>query len=427
MTAGARRRLTGGLAWVRSSAHTAIAAAVLGVLGLDTRAAVAQEVVDLPAEDRPLSPDLELVYRIGSAGAEFEWEQFSSISGLGFDAAGNLHLMDRPGGQMMGGARIVAVDAAGGLAGEFGRAGDGPGEFRFPRQMVVWADGSILVVDIGRVGHLVFGPGGDFERMGRGGDLGSNMRPERTGTRTLVGGSWDSPTDKRPILRFDLSSEDAASQTLVEAWAPRESEARKHEAEDIEDLFRAVWGFEPELLFDALPTGGIAFADSSAYVIKLTNPSGTVSQILRRPIRPLAVTEGMRRAERERRIERLRNRPSSVEGNPRPEDIAFMNALLEGEMRGVENMRFYSEVPVISALRTTWDGTLWIQRSPAPGTEERGPIDVLTQHGRYVGTIAPEVLVMPDAFGPGGLVAFVDLDEFDVPVISVSRLPTALR
>lgn len=104
-----------------------------------------------------------------------------------------------------------------------------------------------------------------------------------------------------------------------------------------------------------------------------------------------------------------------------------MNALLEGEMRGVENMRFYSEVPVIADLRTTWEGTLWIQRSAEPGTEEPGPIDVLTPNGRYVGTIAPDVLVMPDAFGPGGLVAFVDLDEFDVPVITVRRLPPAIR
>ncbi len=426
MTAGVCRRRSGGLALVRSAVLAVIAAAVLGALGLDARVAVAQEVVDLPAEDRPLSPNLELVYRIGSEGAEFEWEQFSSISSLEFDSAGNLHLMDRSGGRLMGGARIIAVDPAGGFAGEFGRAGDGPGEFRSPRQMVVWADGSMLIVDIMRRGHLVFGPGGDFERLGRG-DLGSNMRPEGTGTRSIVGGSWDSSTDTRPILRFDLSSEEPTSRTLVEAWAPRETEARKHEVGDIEDLLRAAWGFEPELLFDALPTGGIAFTDSSAYVIKLTDPSGTVSHILRRPIRPLAVTERMRRAERERRIEQLRNRPSSVEGNPRPQDIAFMNALLEGEVRGVENMRFYSEVPVIAALRTTWDGTLWIQRSAEPGAEKPGPIDVLAPDGRYVGTVAPEVLVMPDAFGPGGLVAFVELDEFDVPVITVRRLPRAIR
>ena len=50
----------------------------------------AQEVVELPAEDRPLLGNFELVYRIGSIEASAEWEQFSSILGLGFDACGRL-------------------------------------------------------------------------------------------------------------------------------------------------------------------------------------------------------------------------------------------------------------------------------------------------------------------------------------------------
>ena len=34
---------------------------------------------------------------------------------------------------------------------------------------------------------------------------------------------------------------------------------------------------------------------------------------------------------------------------------------------------------------------------------------------------------MPDAFGPGGLVAFVETDEFDVPTIILKRLPATVR
>ena len=404
-------------------ACTVVAAAILVALGFRAQAAPAQEVVDLPAEDRLLTPDLELVYSIGSAGAATEWQLFSTISSLGFDAAGNLHLMDRTGG-LTGQARIVVVDPAGGLAGEFGRSGEGPGEFRAPRQMIVWPDGATLVEDIMHRGYHVFAPGGVFERMVRN-EAGSDMRPERTGGRTVIGGSWDAST--RAILRFDLSSAEVEALTLAEVWQPREQEVRAHEVQDIEDMVRAVWGFEPELLFDALPSGGVAFSDSSAYAIKLTDRAGAVSRILRRPIRPRSVTEDIRQAERERRIERLRNRPGSVAGNPGREDIAFMNAILEGQMRGVENMQFFSEIPVIAAVRTTWDGTLWIQRSGEPGAEEAGPIDVLARDGRYVGTIAPEVLPMPNAFGPDGLVAFVEADEFDVPVVAVRRLPPAIR
>ena len=47
---------------------TLVFAAALGAGGLS-----AQEVVDLPAEDIPLSADLELEYRIGSATATAEW------------------------------------------------------------------------------------------------------------------------------------------------------------------------------------------------------------------------------------------------------------------------------------------------------------------------------------------------------------------
>ncbi len=56
-----------------------------------------------------------------------------------------------------------------------------------------------------------------------------------------------------------------------------------------------------------------------------------------------------------------------------------------------------------------------------------GPIDVVTSDGVYVGTYRAPATKMPDAFGPGGLVAFVELDEFDVASVVVRRLPTGVR
>ncbi len=90
-------------------------------------------------------------------------------------------------------------------------------------------------------------------------------------------------------------------------------------------------------------------------------------------------------------------------------------------------MQFHSEVPVIAAVRVTWDGILWVERSTEPGNNEPGPIDVLVPDGRYVGTFPAGRLEMPDAFGPDGLAAFVEADEFDVPVITVRRLPRQVR
>ncbi len=105
----------------------------------------AQEVVDLPAEDAPLSAEFEQVYRIGSAEATAEWEEFFAIQSIGFDGVGNLYLLD--GSDTGGGRRVVVVDAAGRHVRDFGRPGDGPGEFQRPTQLVVWADRHSVVGD----------------------------------------------------------------------------------------------------------------------------------------------------------------------------------------------------------------------------------------------------------------------------------------
>ena len=56
-----------------------------------------------------------------------------------------------------------------------------------------------------------------------------------------------------------------------------------------------------------------------------------------------------------------------------------------------------------------------------------GPIDVLTAEGEYVGTYATGATAMPDAFGPDGLAAFIEFDEFDVARVVVRRLPSEVR
>lgn len=54
-----------------------------------TVATTAQEVIDLPGDDRPLSPDFEEIYRVGSVSGA-GWEQFGNVRLVGFDGAGRL-------------------------------------------------------------------------------------------------------------------------------------------------------------------------------------------------------------------------------------------------------------------------------------------------------------------------------------------------
>ena len=103
------------------------------------------------------------------------------------------------------------------------------------------------------------------------------------------------------------------------------------------------------------------------------------------------------------------------------------NRYLDAQRAGVENMQFHSEVPVVAVVRVTWNGTLWIERSMEPGGSEPGPTDVIGSRGRYVGTHPAGQRKMPNAFGPDGFVAFIETDEFDVPVITVRRISQGIR
>ncbi len=408
---------------IRAIVGIRVATAFAGCLGGTDVGA--QEVVSLPAEDLRLPADFELVYGIGSIEASAEWEQFSSILGLGFDASGRLYLLDGPGGQQAA-RRVVVVDGSGRHVRNFGRPGEGPGEFRRGTELIVWEDGRSVVADI--TGYHVFGPGGEFERMVRPrGEFGVvtrvGFRPERTGSQTAL------VREDRSILRVDMSSEEVEERILV--WTPGEQPWVLPPGADFEDVLETVgdeWGFKSEVLFDALPAGGVAFSDSSAYAIKVTDPSGAISRILRRPMRPLPVTERIKREERERRLEELSNQQvTALEGDPPPQIASMINRYMEARRGAIENMQFHPYVPVISAVRVTWEGSLWIERSTEPGASEPGPIDVLALDGRYIGTFPAGRLAMPDAFGPDGLAAFLETDEFEVPVITVRRLPQNVR
>ena len=335
------------------------------------------------------------------------------------------------GAGVAGATHVVVVDAVSRYVRDFGRGGGGPGEFRAPTQLVVWEDGRAVVEDMMRRGYHIFSPDGEFEdtvrEPGSGFGIASRpgLRPARTDLRSLIGRS------ERSIVRIDMSSDELTEQTLVEAWAPRQrEESRDREDRAIADVIGEVWGFEPEVLFDVLPSGAIALSDSSGYALKLTDPSGTVSRILRRPLQPQPVTDEMKRSEREHLLEIRRSRRDTWFGTPTPEMIALVNEVKTAWLAAAENMRFFPEVPLIAAVRATWDGTLWVQRSTESGSDEPGSIDVIAPNGRYVGTLAPGTATLPDmpaAFGPDGLVAFIDTDALDVPVITVRRLPPGIR
>lgn len=424
-----------------------------------------------PSEDRPLSADFEEVYRIGGIEAE-GWDAFTEISDLGFDARGHLYMRDETGSS----TRIVAVDGAGALAVEFGRMGGGPGEFRRVGHMVARPDGGAVVVDEGHRAYLLFGADGSFERAIRFADAdGAQTAPvervrhareggalflTRGATARFSQGEASVSTGDRTVYRVSLDEgEEAAPVPFAEGWEPRPERQVTTETEDPSDMFGMLGGayvyFSPAMVFDVVPGDGVAYSDSSAFEIKIET-GRAAPRVVGRPLHPQPVTEQLRERAKARALEDFdasaeEQFTTSGLGDDVPEAVrAQMAAMMEGMAAGVrdvvENASFMPEVPLVRDLRTTWEGTIWVERwgsdplaqlnfapggsdDPEPGEQENagGWIDVLAPGDEYVGTFSLDETAMPGAFGPGGLVAFVETDEFGVPTIIVKRLPETVR
>ena len=394
----------------------------------------AQEVIELPGEDRRLEADFEEVFRVGSALGE-GWEEFGTVGRVGFDDAGNLHVFDRLA------ARVVVVNPDGDFVREFGRRGEGPGEFQSAMDMVVMHDGRVVVADMGHRAYHLFDSGGSLERMVRiGGGLAMvrEMYPEAGGESVIRGAKMlgvvyhsvlrDSIVvfpDPRTIERIFLTGDEATVETAAEVWGPAWTKpaTRPFGGGPQQVIVRGDRrGFEPELYAGVLPGGRIAFSDSSAYAIKIAERDGRISSILTRPFAPEPVTERVMQAEKDRRLRDLEGRS---EGSVSRSGDGMVVSGSGGGARArqqIEALEFAEEVPVVRDLRTSWGGRIWVLRRGDEPVRD-GPIDILAADGRYLGSYRTGATQLPDAFGPGGLAAFIERDELDVQTVIVKRLP----
>ncbi len=406
----------------------------------------------LGAQDVPLAWDFDEVWRAGGLHAP-DWAQFSRRGDVAFDGSGNLYVVD-------GAAHhIVKVGPDGSLVATVGREGEGPGEFGWIADLIVWPDGTFAVNDGRANGLQLFQANGRFERMVRWRpatgqlEMPSLSRPMRPGPRPgilyaqgedarfgrmfgalaeLMGTDpEEAVADERMIEALDLAGDVAVGETVLEAWRPpRESANTEYEPGNLESMMGAATEapiFEPELRWDVLPGGAIAYADSSTYTIRIVR-DGVVLNTLTRPIAPHPVTDDIESTARE---EMLRLADEELSGES-PEMAGIDLTAAQREARAAmreafENMTFYPEISVIAEIRTTPDGFVWVHRQDPVIEDSDGLIDVFDPEGSYVGTFPKGGLRMPRAFGPGGLVAFWELDDMDIPSIVVYRLPEELR
>lgn len=351
----------------------------------------AQEVIGLPAEDRWLDADFEGLYRVGSL--HDGWDAFGQVAAVDFDGAGNLLVLDSQA------AQITVVDLKGNLVRQFGRVGEGPGEFSGSGTwtFAVLSDDRVAVYDADRRAFDLFGPDGEFERrIPLDGptfvsipDLQADPASPSVVARGEVQHLDWTPLARpsfRYVMRYVLSGERVEVDTVAAGWKPPG------------DLV----AFVPEFRVGVLPDGGVAFSDSSTYRIKITGPNGRVSRLLTRPLRPEPVT-------RQSRAEFLESAAGPIRRRAE-----------------FESLEFHHEMPIVRDLRTSPEGTVWVlRRGDEPDSD--GPIDLIAADGRYLGTFPRDATDLPLAFGPEGLVAFAERDDLDVPTVAVRRLPPGVR
>lgn len=401
------------------------------------------------AQDRSLTLQLTEVYRAGGADAQEEWAFFGPGLQLRFDGAGNLVVLD------VLDSRVVVIGTDGQLVRSVGRKGEGPGEFRHISALAVWRDGRLAVPDQDHAAIQVFSPEGELERFVRideaekplSSSLGhEEIRADQSGERLvaqgvrgvlvammnrmnrLMGHEEDETSpgvDDRALETLDFSGDMVVSRPILQGWRAPRLEPGLSSADE-EDWGKVVASmedryFEPGFYWDVLPDGTIAYSDSTAYAIKLASPDGSVTDVLRRPLSPQAVSARIRRAAIAYHLERFNERNETAPSTGMP----FMAPDPEGRRRRIRERGFYHEIPVVRGLKATWDGGLWIQRRGEDPWDDDGPIDVFSPDREYLGTLPAGNPGMPAAFGPDGLVVHLERDEFDVPTLVVSRLTAA--
>ena len=255
------------------------------------------------------------------------------------------------------------------------------------------------------------------------------------GQRVLIGslGGSEMPADHRPIYRHNLNGEETETETIARAWRPirdpkrdvveasgnnlvtiegsartGDESARRFQRHDpprylrTEDLDGCAARWQHRLLrLDGVRAQGCCRRRPQATKDDRKTFLSARCRVTSR------IEEAYTRKQEERR-EQNNDRGSS--------SVSF----------SLDEARFYPVIPVVQGLATTWEGRIWVMRL---GQEvlEGGPIDVLTVQGEYVSTYPAGVTKIPDAFGPDGLAAFIELDDFDVPSVVVRRLPTRVR
>ena len=392
----------------------------------------AQEVARLPQRDQAMTGSLSQVFAVGREEGE-RHEVFSNVPSVTFDADGNLYIVDRDEG------RVLVFTKDGRFLRQIARHGEGPGELRIPMAVAVTSDGRVAVFDMANRAVSLFDREGSYQSLARlDAQYGMIQAPIRAGARgglliagsqVAMGGRGTPPAirDSVPILLMTLG-DDAQTRPIFSAPSPAPRLAVSGGENSREVRITQPPTFSPSVSWAPMPDGRLAVAFGTDWRVRIVGPNGTVTSILERPIRARSVSERDKEAARAARREALASgagmvRIENVNGRERM-SVGGSGLPADQIERMLQSMEFAAVVPVIRGIRTDAEGRIWVQREGGPGAVDH-PIDIVSSAGVYLGTLRGEAL--PDAFGPGGLAAFITANDLGVQSVVVKRMPAGWR
>jgi hypothetical protein len=359
----------------------------------------------------------------------------SNVISMAFDSHDNLYALDQ------GSHRVLLFGPDGEFIRQIGKQGEGPGEFQAPMAITVLGDGTLVVVDFGRRGFVLFDASGKYLRdVPLPDDLGT-PRPGELYVRgndviarampTLRVSPGSGPPDmssprKSPVFRMGFA-DGATPVTLHEFLMdpPQVRTTTSGNRQTVMAMFSNAT-FEKAPTFAALADGGVAISGSVDYSIDIKDAAGRHTRVITRPIAPKKVNDRDKEDARERQRRQLKEGPRGTSVSIGGGGAVFRSGGAGGAMtdaqieQSVQTMTFADEIPSIERLWGDPSGRLWVVRRPDRVGRDQ-PVDLVAPGDRYIGTITG--IPVPTAVSSSGLAAWVEKNELDIERIVVRQLP----
>lgn len=362
----------------------------------------------LLAAQSPQQWTLQPVVSIGGAEANDERYAFDRVTVEAITGRLNGHLLVLD----VHGKRVLEYDASGRHVRTQGRAGEGPGELRFPTAIAIGAGDSAWVFDVGRI--TVYPAEGGTARTQRAEIRTFGPARVRSGgfLRALAavpasgGGAGSFVPARTEVVQFN--AEGTTVDTVLRGPLPARVLVQVQEGTSVFNT-HATEQYGVTTHWDMLRDGSLVIADSSAYVLGLVAPDGSVVRTFGTGVPARRTTA----ADRERALDRIRAAQAR-----RPDGGAFVpnRTLLR---RQLEQTPFAPVIPRIVGVRVDPQDRIWVGVSGERRDLDR--IDVYERNGRLVATIT-DPPGMPAALYGDGHAALLERDELDAQRVRILRI-----